>query len=143
MTAMNRVFLAGNLTRDPVLRQTTGGQAVADLGIAVTDTFTNRNGEKVETTCFADIVAWGRLAETCNQYLGKGSPILLEGRLELDAWQTEQGEKRNKLRVRADRVQFLGRPRTGNENGQAGGGAKAGRKPVPAGRAGDDEKVDF
>jgi single-strand DNA-binding protein len=156
MPSMNRVFVAGNLTRDPTLRQTTGGQAVAEIGLAITDAYTNKAGEKVETTCFLEIVAWGRQAETCNQYLAKGSTILVEGRLELDSWQTEQGEKRNKLRVRADRVQFLGRPRNGAGNGQSGtggnaanGGSSGGaggaaRKKVPvAAHAAEEEKVDF
>src|ERR1043166_2164890 len=113
MASMNRVFLAGNLTRDPVLRKTSSGTAVADLGVAVTEAYTNKEGKQVESTCFAEVVAWGRLAETCQEYLGKGSPVLLEGRLETDSWQTEKGEKRSRLQIRADRLQFLGRPRNG------------------------------
>ena len=111
MASMNRVFLAGNLTRDPVLRKTSSGTAVADLGLAVTETYNNKEGQQVESTCFADVVVWGRQAETCQEYLGKGSPVLVEGRLETDSWQTDKGEKRSRLQIRADRVQFLGRPR--------------------------------
>ena len=109
MGAMNRVFLMGNLTRDPELRKTTSGIAVSDLGLAVSEKFRNKAGDLVETTCFADIVVWGRQAETCSQYLTKGAPVIVEGRLQLDQWQTEAGEKRSRLRVRADRVQFLSR----------------------------------
>jgi single-strand DNA-binding protein len=110
MGTMNRVFLMGNLTREPALRTTPGGP-VSDLGVAVSDKYRNKAGEVVETTCFADVVVWGRQAELCSQYLTKGAPVLVEGRLQLDQWQTEGGEKRSRLRVRADRVQFLGRGR--------------------------------
>ncbi len=113
MTSMNRVFLAGNLTRDPALRKTSSGTAVADLGLAVNEAYNNKEGQTVESTCFADVVAWGRLAETCHQHLAKGSTVLVEGRLETDSWEGGNGEKRSRLRVRADRVQFLGRPRNG------------------------------
>lgn len=109
MSSMNRVFLMGNLTRDPELRHTPSGIAVSDLGIAVSDNYRNKDGEAVERTCFADAVVWGRQAETCCEYLQKGAPVLLEGRLQLDQWETDAGEKRSRLRVRADRVQFLPR----------------------------------
>lgn len=131
MGTMNRVFLMGNLTRDPVLRKTPSGVAVGDLGIAVSEKYKNKAGEEVETACFADIVVWGRQAETCSEYLGKGSAVIVEGRLHLDQWQTEVGEKRSKLRVRADRVQFLGRPR--KQNGDMLGKAEP---PAPASDAG-------
>jgi single-strand DNA-binding protein len=122
MATMNRVFLAGNLTQDVDLRQTNGGTAVADIRLAASDSYTNKEGQQVETVCFADVVVWGRQAETCNEYLGKGSPVLVEGRLETNEWETPQGEKRSKLRIRADRVQFLGKPRNANGNGQGNGG---------------------
>ena len=111
MGSMNRVFLMGNLTRDPSLRKTNTGTTVSDLGLAISETYRNKEGELVETTCFADIVVWGKQAEACGQYLNKGSPVMIEGRLQFDQWQNDQGEKRNKLRVRAERVQFLGRAR--------------------------------
>lgn len=114
MGAVNRVFLMGNLTRDPELRKTPAGTAVSDLGLAVNEKYRNKSGEMVETVCFADVVVWGRQAETCGQYLGKGSPVMVEGRLQLDQWQTDSGERRCRLRVRADRVQFLGKPRHGS-----------------------------
>lgn len=109
MSYVNRVFLLGNLTRDPELRHTPSGTAVADLGVAVSERYRNKAGEDVETTCFTDVVTWGRQAEACAQYLAKGAPVMVEGRLQLDRWETDAGEKRSRIRVRADRVQFLGR----------------------------------
>ena len=84
MTTLNKVFLAGNLTRDPEVRYTPSGTAVAKLGLAVSDSYTNKAGEKVESTCFVDVDVWSRQAETCGEYLTKGSPVLIEGRLQLD-----------------------------------------------------------
>ena len=106
---MNHVFLMGNLTRDPEMRTTPGGLTVADLGVAVSDNYKDKEGKLVERTCFADVVTWGRQAETCAQFLKKGAPVMVEGRLQFDHWQTESGEKRSRLRVKANRVQFLGR----------------------------------
>jgi len=105
----------GNITRDPECRQTPSGTSVADLRLAVSERYKNRSGEEVESVCYVDIVVWGRQAETCEQYLSKGAPILVEGRLQLDEWEKD-GQKRSKLRVRADRVQFMGRPQ--NRGGQ-------------------------
>jgi single-strand DNA-binding protein len=118
MGSMNHVFLMGNLTRDPQSRQTTSGTAVTDLGLAVSESYKNKEGTQVESVCFVDVVTWGRQAETCTQYLKKGSPVLVEGRLQLDQWQTESGEKRSKLRVRALRVQFMGKPPAKDGNGE-------------------------
>jgi single-strand DNA-binding protein len=98
----------GNLTRNPELRYTPSGTAVSDLGLAVNESFKNKAGEVVEQTCFVDVVVWGRQAETASEYLHKGSPVFVEGRLQLDQWENKEGEKRSKLRVRADRIQFLG-----------------------------------
>jgi single-strand DNA-binding protein len=119
MNGMNRVFLVGNLTRDPQVRQTSAGQTVCDLGLAVTERYRNKDGETVDQTCFVDIVAWARQAETCGSYLAKGKPVLVEGRLQFDQWQTDDGQSRNRLRVRADRVHFLGRPRDAADHGDA------------------------
>lgn len=115
MASYNRVLLIGNLTRNPEIRYTPSGTAVADLGLAVNENFKNKAGEVVEQTCFVDVVVWGRQAETSVEYLHKGSPVFVEGRLQLDQWENQQGEKRSKLRVRADRVQFLGAPGKGTE----------------------------
>lgn len=109
MTSMNRVFLAGNLTRDPELRQTNTGQSVSDLGLAVNERYRNRDGEDVERTCFADVVVWGKQAEVCHQHLAKGAPVLVEGKLQQDRWETEDGQKHSKMRIRATKVQFLNR----------------------------------
>jgi len=110
MISLNKVFLAGNLTRDPEVRYTPSGTAVADLNMAINRVYTS-GGEQKEDTCFVNVVVWGRQAETSGQYLSKGAPVLIEGSLQYDQWQTDSGDKRSRLRVRADRVQFLGAPR--------------------------------
>lgn len=138
MSSMNRVYLMGNLTRDPALRHTPSGVAVSDLGIAVSDRYRNKGGEVVERTCFADAVVWGRQAETCCEYLRKGAPVLLEGRLQLDQWETENGEKRSRLRVCADRVQFLPQP----HRDVAAGATAATAIPAAAPTA-EDDRIPF
>lgn len=115
MASLNKVLLVGNLTRDPEVRYIPSGTAVAELGLAVSEKFKNREGQEVESTVFVDVVVWARQAETCGEYLSKGSPVLIEGRLQLDQWESKEGEKRSKIRVRAERVQFLGSPRRGAE----------------------------
>lgn len=117
MSAYNRVVVMGNLTRDPELKKTGGGTAVADLGMAMTERYKSASGEPVETTCFVDVVTWGRQAEVCCEHLKKGACVLIEGRLQLDQWQGSDGQKRSKLRVRADRVHFVGGRRATNGNG--------------------------
>lgn len=123
MASLNRVYLVGNLTRDPEVKYLPDGTPVADLRLAVSETYRSRStGEQVESTCFVDVVVWRKQAEACGQYLSKGSPILVEGKLHLDEWEAQDGGKRSKLRVRAQRVQFLSRPRNAeNENGSAPG----------------------
>ena len=106
-SSFNKVILMGNLTRDPQVRQIPSGTTVADLGIAVNESYRNKSGEQIESTCFADVVVWGRQAEACGEHLSKGSGIFLEGRLQFDQWEAKDGGKRSKLRVRADRVQFM------------------------------------
>lgn len=110
MPNLNRVFLAGNLTRDPEIRYTPSGKAVGDLGMAVNRKYKTADGEERDEICYVHIVVWGRQAETCAEYLSKGSPVLVEGRLQYDAWEKD-GQKFNRLRVVASRVQFLGSPR--------------------------------
>jgi len=134
MARYNRVILMGNLTREPELRKIDSGVAVADLGLATSETYKNRNGEQVETVCFVDVVTWGRQAETCAEYLSKGSPIFVEGKLQFDQWESQDGGKRSKLRVRAHRVQFLGRPRdaaSGSGVGRASPGNESDNDNVP------------
>lgn len=108
MANLNKVFLIGNLTRDPELRYIPSGTAVANFGLATNRVYTTQDGERKEEVCFVDIVTWAKTAENCANYLSKGSPIFIEGRLQYDSWETEDGQKRSKLRVVADRVQFLG-----------------------------------
>ena len=139
MASLNKVFLMGNLTRDPELRYTPSGTAVADLGLAVNDRYTGRDGNQVERTLFVDVVAWARQAETASEFLSKGRPVFVEGRLQLDEWEDKEGEKRKKIRVVAQRIQFLGSPR-GAEGGDARSSADAarGRPPARAEKAPDD-----
>ncbi|NQT84981.1 single-stranded DNA-binding protein [bacterium] len=108
MASLNKVMLIGNLTKDPELRYTPSGTAVADFRMAINREWTDKEGEKRSETCFVDIVAWRRQAEVCDQFLSKGSLLYVEGRLQLDTWETPQGERRSKHRVVAERVQFLG-----------------------------------
>ncbi len=109
MASFNKVILMGNLTRDPDLKTAPSGSKVADLGLAVSENWRDKNtGENREIVCFVDVTVWNRLAELCHQYLKKGSPVLVEGRLQLDEWKNPQGEKRSKLRVRADTIKFVG-----------------------------------
>jgi single-strand DNA-binding protein len=126
MASLNYVILVGNLTRDPQVRNTPGGATVADLGMAINEKYKNKNGEMQEIVTYVDVVAWGRQAEVCQQYLHKGSPVLIEGRLQLDQWESKEGEKRSKLRVRADRIQFLSGPRR-----EGNGAAPTGDRPAP------------
>ena len=110
MAQLNKVFLMGNLTRDPELRRLTNGTAVTDLGLALNRTYTDKNGEKREEVVFIDVTVWDRQAETCCQYLKKGRAVHVEGFLKMDSWDDKAtGEKRTKLKVQADRVQFLDR----------------------------------
>lgn len=119
MATLNRVFLMGNLTRDPEVRYTPSQTAVGTLGLAINEKYKNKAGETVEKTVFVDVDVWGRQAETCSEYLYKGSPVFVEGSLKLDQWTNQQGEKRSKLAVTASRVQFLGAPRRGAETADA------------------------
>lgn len=123
--SLNKVLLIGNLTRDPELKQTPRGTAVCDLGLAVNDSYKAQDGTIKEVTTFIDVEVWGRTAENCKQYLTKGRPVFIEGQLKLDTWETPQGEKKSKMRVRADRVQFLG----GGGGGGQGGGRSGGYEP--------------
>ncbi len=123
MASMNRVILAGNLTRDPEGRRLTSGTAVCNLGLAVNRRYRTSSGELSEETTFVDIEVWGRQAEFCRDYLRKGAPILLEGRLKLDSWEDRNtGQKRSKLRVVAERVQSLGRGDGSDDGYQSQGG---------------------
>jgi single-strand DNA-binding protein len=116
MASFNRVILVGNLTRDPELRYIPSGTAVSDIGLAVNDRI-KRGDQWVEEPVFVDITLWGRTAEIANEYLSKGSPVLVEGRLKLDRWEKD-GQKHSKLKVIGERLQMLG----AREAGRGGGG---------------------
>lgn len=121
MASFNRVVLLGNITRDIEVKYLQSGMAVTELGLAVNDRRKNQQGEWVEETTFVDITLWGRTAEVAGEYLGKGSQVLIEGRLKLDTWETD-GQKRSKLRVVGERMQMLG----GKGGGGSGGGGRGG-----------------
>jgi len=117
MASFNRVILLGNLTRDVEVRYLQSGTAVADVGLAVNDRRKGQNGEWIEETTFVDVTLWGRTAEVAGEYLGKGSPILIEGRLKYDTWEKD-GQKRSKLSVVCERMQMVG------AKGGGGGGGR-------------------
>ncbi len=123
MVSLNRVFLIGNLTRDPELRYTPAGAGVCEFAIGVNRSWTDKkSGEKRDEVAFIDIATWGRTAELCAEYLKKGRPVFVEGRLTQDRWEdAKTGQKRSRIRVTAERVQFLG---GGRPPGTAGGGAE-------------------
>ena len=116
--SFNKVFLMGNLTRDVEVRHTSGNQAVANLGIAVNRRYRTQSGENREETTFVDCEAWGRTAEVMAQYLAKGRPVFIEGRLKLDQWEGKDGSKQSKLRVVVENFQFV----DSREGGGGGGG---------------------
>jgi single-strand DNA-binding protein len=122
MASLNRVILVGNLTRDPELRYIPSGTAVSDIGLAVNDRV-KRGDQWVDEATFVDITLWGRTAEIANEYLSKGSPVLIEGRLKLDRWEKD-GQKHSKLKVVGERMQMLGsRDGGGGRSGRASGGS--------------------
>ncbi len=119
MVRMNRVLLVGNLTRDPVLRKTPAGAACSDMSLAVNDSYTGKDGQTQETTCFVEVVAWDKQAQACSEFLQKGALVMVEGRLQYEQWEDKEGQKRNKIKVRADRVQFMPRS-SGAPEGERG-----------------------
>jgi single-strand DNA-binding protein len=127
----NKVFLLGNLTRDPEVRYTPKGSAVADLGIAVNRQYTLDNGEKREEVTFVDVTFWGRTAEVAGEYLKKGRSVFIEGRLQLDTWDDKtSGQKRSKLKVIGEMMQMLG-----SRPGGGGGGPSEEPEEPPRGRS--------
>ena len=128
MPNLNRVLLMGNLTRDPEIKYTPKGTAVAELGLAINRVYSTDQGERREETTFVDVELWGRQAEIAGEYLKKGRPVFIEGRLKLDTWDDKTtGQKRSKMRVVGEAMQLLG----GREGGPGGGG--------PGGGGGPDE----
>jgi len=135
MANFNRVFLMGNLTRDVELKYTPSNQAVANIGLAVNRRYkTKDNGEQREETTFVDCEAWGRTAEVMNQYLAKGRPVFIEGRLKLDTWQDQNGGNRSKLKVVVENFQFV-------DSRGGGGGGGGGQQAAPAAAGGEHEPV--
>ena len=116
MASMNKVILMGNLTRDPELKHISSGKAVADMRLAMSEKYKNKDGETAESTCFVDVVVWGRQAETCSEYLHKGSPAVIEGKLQYASWENDEGQRRSRIRVLASRVQFVGGRRSEGES---------------------------
>lgn len=127
MASLNKVLLIGNLAKDPELRYTPQGTAVVNLRMAVNRRWKDKAGEQKEEVCFLTVVAWDKQAEVCNQYLRKGAPVFVEGRLQSRSWEDNAGQKRNVIEVRAERIQFL-------SQGQGGQAAKAA---VPADETGE------
>ncbi len=130
MASFNRVILLGNLTRDPEFRYIPTGTAVADIGLAVNDRRKNQTGEWVEETTFVDVTLWGRTAEVASEFLSKGSPVLIEGRLKLDTWETE-GQKRSKLKGIGEKMQLLSGGRSEGSTGyHASGRSQSAQTPT-------------
>lgn len=133
MSTFNKVILLGNLTRDPEVRYTPKGTAVTEIGMALNRVYTAENGEKREEVTFVDVTLWGRTAEIAGEYLKKGRPVFIEGRLQLDSWDDKQsGQKRSKLKVVADSMQLIG----GRPGGGGGGGSSESEEGVTAPRSG-------
>jgi single-strand DNA-binding protein len=148
MANFNKVMLMGNLTRDPEVRYTPKGTAIANLGLAINETYTSSTGEQKEEVVFVDVEVWGRQAETAGQYLSKGRPVFIEGRLRFDQWDDkETGQKRSKLKVVGLRVQFLGSPGKGAEFKEGGEerparlANRAPSRPAPAAPAADESSA--
>lgn len=109
MASLNKVMLIGNLTRDPEIKYTPKGTAIADVGLAVNRNYSTESGEKREEVTFIDVTLWGRVAEIVGEYCKKGVPLFVEGRLQLDTWDDKQtGQKRSKLKVVGENIQLLG-----------------------------------
>ena len=150
MASFNKVILLGNLTRDPEVRYTPKGTAVTELGMAVNRVYTAENGEKREETTFVDVTLWGRTAEIAGEYLKKGRPVFIEGRLQLDTWDDKQsGQKRSKLKVVGEGLQLIGsRPGGGGGGGEdEGSSAPRSTKSTPPPKAApsepDDDEIPF
>ncbi len=136
MANFNRVMLMGNLTRDVELKYTPSNQAVTNIGLAVNRRYkTKDTGEQREETTFIDCEAWGRTAEVMNQYLAKGRPVFIEGRLKLDSWQDKDGGNRSKLKVVVENFQFV------DSRGGGGGGGGGQQQSAPANAGGQHQPV--
>lgn len=126
MASFNKVILMGNLTRDPETRVTAGGLTICKLGLATSRVFSTKDGERREETTFVDIDAFGKQAEVITKYMRKGRPIMIEGRLKLDQWETNDGQKRNKLCVVLENFQFIGGRDDADSSGSSSSGGSGG-----------------
>lgn len=122
MASFNKVILLGNLTRDPETRVTANGNTICKLGMAVSRVYSTKDGERREETTFVDIDAFGKQAEVITKYMRKGRPLMVEGRLKLDQWETNDGQKRSKIGVVLENFQFVG----GRDDNDSGGGQSGG-----------------
>lgn len=143
MASFNKVILLGNLTRDPETRVTANGNTICKLGMAVSRVYSTRDGERREETTFVDIDAFGKQAEVITKYMRKGRPLMVEGRLKLDQWETNEGQKRSKLGVVLENFQFLPGGRDDNSGGGGSGGYEnssppANSKPSAPSKPSDD-----
>lgn len=138
MASFNKVILIGNLTRNPEVRFTPKGSAVAEIALAISrQWFDQASNSKKEETTFVDVTLWGRQAEVAGEYLAKGRPVLIEGRLQLDTWDDRQsGQKRSKLRVICENLQLLGSRDNGGGGGPRGGDSASSRRPAADGENG-------
>ena len=142
MAAYNRVVLVGNITREIELRYTQSGTAVTDIGLAINERKKNPSGEWVDDPQFIDVTLWGRTAEVAAEYLGKGAPILIEGRLKLETWESD-GQKRSKLKVVGERMQMLGKPKNGSKTGDQNAVAAGATDDTPVTTGVTEEGVPF
>jgi single-strand DNA-binding protein len=141
MASFNRALLMGNLTRDPELRYLPNGSAVANMSMAMNRTYKSQTGEMKDEVTYVRVVVWGKQAEACAEYLSKGSPVFVEGRLQSRLWETEDKQKRSVLEVVAERVQFLGRKRGGEE--APGTVDETSGVPGPAAPAASEDDIPF
>ncbi len=128
MASFNKVILMGNLTRDPELRYTPSGAPVCNFDLAMNRAYTTQAGEKKDEVCFVSVVVWGKQAESSGQYLAKGRSVLVEGHLQQRSWESPEGQKRSKIEVVAERVQFMG----GKPGSTNGGGDHEAAEPAMA-----------
>jgi single-strand DNA-binding protein len=142
MPNFNKVFLMGNLTKDPELRYTAGGAPVANLRMAINRVYQSKTGEKKEDVCFVTVVVWQKQAEAVGEYLKKGDPLFVEGRLQSKSWETEDKQKRTTIEVVAERVQFLNRGKGASSDSFAEAGEDEGTPQGPA-QAGSEEDIPF
>lgn len=147
MANLNKVMLIGNLTRDPELRHTPSGMAVADFGLAVNRQRKGADGNRIEEVTFVDVTAFGKQAEVIQQYTRKGRPLFVEGHLKLDQWTAQDGQKRSKLSVVVENFQFLDSKGSGGSGGGPSAGASGGRGAEPVGSGSDfgpsDDDIPF